>query len=36
MKSEILGWGKFVYVCMLGECSGTSPVLEEATNPENT
>lgn len=36
MKCGILGWGRFVYVCMLGEYNGTSPICEEATNPENT
>lgn len=29
------GMEEFVYVCMLGECNGTSPIHEEGTNPEN-
>lgn len=36
MKYEILGQEEFLYVCMLGECNGTSPIHEETTNPENT
>lgn len=33
MKYRILGWGEFVYMRMVGECNGASPMCEEAKKP---